>query len=275
MKMKRIQSPSSINTYLQCPRKYFYIYQVNLPTSPSIHLLRGSITHKVLEHFFKIDPQTVYRNYELNLKIVILELLKKFWHESQGEFQKLNMGQQEIDSYYEETKEMLINWVSQLNQKINNLNERGFSFTEAFKRLTPKTEVEYINEELSIKGYIDAIEELDGEIRLMDYKTSKKCEISDVYRNQLALYALLYEQEHGRRPHKVGIYFLKGREKLLDVSDDLIMHARFLVEQIHMSTDGMDHISDYPKKESPLCKWHSGQCDFYEYCFYNKKLKKE
>ena len=109
----------------------------------------------------------------------------------------------------------------------------------------------------------------------MDYKTSAKAHITDAYKLQLAIYALLYEEKHNVRPNHVGIYFLNEGEQLLDVDDELIAHAKFMIEQIHASTDGIDNITDYVKKESPLCKWSNGQCDFYEYCFNSKPIPTE
>ena len=64
--MKRVQSPSSINTYFQCPRKYYYIYNMKLKTSPSIHLVRGLVAHKVLENFFTIQPEAIETGYQNN-----------------------------------------------------------------------------------------------------------------------------------------------------------------------------------------------------------------
>ena len=55
----RIQSPSSINTHKQCPRKYWYSYVARLPSKPSIHLVRGTIVHAVLEKFFDTDVTNV------------------------------------------------------------------------------------------------------------------------------------------------------------------------------------------------------------------------
>ena len=49
LKTARVQSPSSIITYRQCPRKYYYHYIENLPTKPSIHTIRGKIVHSVLQ----------------------------------------------------------------------------------------------------------------------------------------------------------------------------------------------------------------------------------
>ena len=269
--MKRVQSPSSINTYFQCPRKYFYIYNLKMATSPSIYLVRGIVVHKVLENFFKIPPKTFTPDYQTNFQILILNLLKKYWTESL-DFDKLAINEEEITMFYQESQIMLINWINQFKNRLENLISHGNSFIDSFKRLTPKTEIKYIDEELMVQGFIDAIEEIDGKIRLMDYKTSKNAYINDAYKTQLAIYALLYERKHGKRPDSVGIYFLKDTEHVLEVDDELIKHALFMVEQIHMCTDGLDNISDYPKKESGLCKWHSGQCDFYEHCFMGKDI---
>ena len=52
---KRVESPSSINTFKQCKRKYYYSYIEKLPSVPSIHLVRGNIAHSALEDFYDID----------------------------------------------------------------------------------------------------------------------------------------------------------------------------------------------------------------------------
>jgi len=275
--MKRVQSPSSINTYMQCPRKYFFIYNLKLPTKPSIHLVRGSVAHSALENFFTLDSNAISdmkNDYRNTFQIIITELLKKYWDESKNKFNVLRMPESELEGYYVETKNMLLNWMNQFCDKIESFTAKGFSFIDSFNKLKPETEILYKDEDLMVRGYIDAIENIDGEIRLMDYKTSKNPYISDAYKTQLAIYALLYEIKHSKRPQKVGIYFLKDTEKLLDVNDELILHAKFIIEQIHASTDGFDDIVDYPKKESPLCNWGRGQCDFYEHCFKGKEIPK-
>ncbi|MGE0793083.1 MAG: RecB family exonuclease [Candidatus Woesearchaeota archaeon] len=269
--MKRIQSPSSINTYFQCPRKYFFIYNLKMPTSPSIHLVRGSVAHLVLENLFTLEPSVISDNFKHELKIIVSELLKKYWNENKNDFDKLEMLEEELKRFYFETQDMLLNWTNQFSAKIEKEISKGLTFKQAFEKLKPETEVLYESNELMVRGYIDAIENHD-ELRLMDYKTSKKPEISKEYRLQLGIYALLYELKHGVKPDKVGIYFLKDTEQLLDVDEDLIQNAKFMIEQIHMSTDGVEGIENYPMKQSPLCKWGSGQCDFYDYCFGGKKI---
>lgn len=270
-----MQSPSSMNTYFQCPRKYFYQYKLRMPTSPSIHLVRGSVAHLALEKLYTVLPDVISENYKGNLKIIVKELLKKYWGESKEEFDALNMNPQEIQSYYEETEDMLVRFIDLFSEKLDKLIASGMSFVEAFKELTPETEKEYLSWELYVKGFIDAIENIDGKVRLMDYKTSKKSVVNDAYKLQLAIYALLYKVEHKKMPDEVGIYFLKdGVEKLLTVDEELLKLAEFKIEQIHASTDS-DEIVDYKKNETPLCKWSTGQCDFYDYCFNGKEIPKE
>ena len=151
----------------------------------------------------------------------------------------------------------------------------GLSFPEAFKKLTPVREKEYLDWDFYVKGFIDAVENVDGKIRLMDYKTSKRAKLSDEYKLQLAIYAMLYELEHKEKPHEVGIYFLKFKggeaEQVLPVDEELIKHAKFKVEQIHASTT-TDNIGDFPLNKTPLCKWSTGQCDFYDYCYNGKEI---
>jgi putative RecB family exonuclease len=257
--MARMQSPSSINTFKQCPRKYYYRYIARLPSKPSIHLVRGTIAHSVLEDFFDYsDRQSDFRT---GLLRHALQLLEKHWAENEKELLALDETPQEIAAYKEETQLMIIRWTQHFLERLELRMRAGLSFQEAFKTLTPKREEEYRDEELNVRGYIDAIQEHDGVV-LLDYKTSKKPEITAEYRLQLGIYALLYLRRHNKVPDRVGIHFLRHDELLMEVNDELLLDAQFEIEQVHMMTRSVD-ISDYPKQESPLCNW----CDYYEECF--------
>ncbi len=183
--------------------------------------------------------------------------------------QKLVPGP-ELAFYLQESQLMIINWVNHFLQKLHKEQEKGLSFADAFKRLTPKTEQEYVSIEKSVRGFLDLIEELDGYVRIMDYKTSKSPKLTPEYRLQLSIYALLYKDKHGALPNEVGIYFLKDsgkdHEQTIHVDDDLVKQAELMVEQIHLLTQA-ESIVDYPRKPSPLCKWSTGKCDFYEKCY--------
>jgi len=268
MKKRRIQSPSSILTYKQCPRKYYYKYIVGLPESPSIHLVRGKIAHETLEHFFDsyIDDVNM-QNYEIRLKTIIQSLLLKYWQKYDQQLQELDLNNDQLKYYFEETAMMLLNWLETFFQKIKSFD--SLSFKEIFEKLKPLREQHFISEELGVQGYIDTIETHNDEIHIMDYKTSSHFDLNNDYRLQLAIYSLLYKEKHQKFPHKAGIYFLRYKPKYIKVDQDLINFARFEIEQVHLNTQSTD-INNYPKRESGLCKYNGGQCDFYEFCFGKK-----
>lgn len=268
----RIQSPSSILTYKHCPRKYYYNYIEGLPTLPSIHLIRGKIAHAVLENFFKLNITKIPpQNAEFVLKIFIQDMFKQEWTKAGNELNSLNMDSTLLDYYFYETKDMLQRWYANFMQNMGTEMQR-FSFSDAFNRLTPKTEVQYSSPSYGVQGFIDAIHHTDEGAIVLDYKTSKEKKFTDAYKLQLALYCLMYEERHNTLPVKAGIYFLKHGEQLMqNVDQSWVDLAKLEAELIHVNTLTTD-IADYPKKPGPLCKWKTGQCDFYDNCFSVRKF---
>jgi len=267
LKGRRVESPSSINTYKQCPRKYYYQYIEKLPGSTSIHLVRGNLVHKVLEDFFDADLSDEQTHDYRFLHLRLQSLFKRYWEKSGKELSALGLTADELDHYRDESVVMLQNWFTRFKNRMQRrIEKQGVGFVEAFDHLMPKREEEYKSEEFMVRGYIDAIHELDGKVVVLDYKTSKRAHITPAYKLQLAIYALMYEEKHGKRPDFVGIDFLKHTEQVMKVDEELVQHAKFELEQIHASTT-TDDMSDYQQNPSPLCKWRTGQCDFYEVCF--------
>ncbi len=271
LKGRRVESPSSINTYKQCPRKYFYQYIEKLPGSTSIHLIRGSVVHSVLEDFYdiEIDETTNFRH----LHMRALSLFTKYWKKNKVKLDGLGLTQDELQFFFDESVMMIQNWFNRFKNKMNaRMEEERETFAQAFVKLTPIREEEYRSEAFMVRGFVDLIHEIDGKTIVLDYKTSKKDDMTEPYRLQLAIYAMLYEEKHGKKPDYVGIDFLKSIEKLLPVDDELVQHAKFELEQIHASTVS-NEMADYQQRPSPLCKWRSGQCDFYDTCFGNVSIE--
>lgn len=259
---KRVQSSSSIKTFKQCPRKYYYQYIQELESLPSIHQVRGNIAHTVLEKFFDTDVgQMDLDNFEQELSKGIQGLLLQEWCNAKESLEKLNLSEDQTQFYFEETLLMLLNWLDHFAQE---LKSRDGSFGERFKLLTPIREKHYISQVFNVQGYIDAIENFNDEIRIMDYKTNSNFRIDD-HRLQLAIYALLYQELHGELPDKAGIYFLRDKPKFIKVDEQLLELAKKEIELIHQKTCSED-IVDYPKKPSRLCKYSTGQCEFFDVC---------
>ncbi|MDP7323766.1 MAG: PD-(D/E)XK nuclease family protein [Candidatus Woesearchaeota archaeon] len=264
-KFARIQSPSSINTYRQCPRKYYYSYIKKLKSLPSIHLTRGKVVHSTLEEFFTINIDNLTKDdYDYTFKVVLNEIFKKHWQKSYRELSSLQLKPEELKHYHDESVMMINQFHKNFVEKIKVFLEKE-TLQQAFKHLAPETEKYYISKDHGVRGFIDAIHKIEGKVILMDYKTSKRDVISEDYKLQLAIYALLYEQTHDTLPSKVGINFLKFNEQTLTVDKELLEFAKKEVELIHKSTTSID-IKDYSKQITPLCKWRTGQCDHYNVC---------
>jgi len=259
--MERIQSASSINTYKQCNRKYYYNYIEKLPTIGNIHLILGGVVHEVLEKFFKIDIKKISKeSYQIELKAITFDLLRKAWLNKRSGLKSLKLENEQIGFYFEEAKGMIDTWTEKI---LENLDEENL--VESFKKLKPETEEEIVSDKFKIKGYLDAVYDREGKVEIWDYKTSSRDELKDEYKLQLAIYALLYIEKNGKKPSKVGINFLRHGEKSLEVDEELLDLARREVGMIHEKTKS-EEIKDYPKSPGPLCKWGTGQCDFYEVC---------
>jgi len=270
---KRLESPSSINTFKQCNRKYYYQYIEKLPTFPSIHTVRGNIAHSTLENFYDIDLSSfTLENYPTQFRLVIQKLFLKYWQEYKPKLTELNLSKDKEQFYFEETMLMLMNWVNHFIKDITYLiNKKNLSLIDAFQELTPIREKEYSSEKHSVRGFIDAIHHVESEVHIVDYKTNASMEFKDSIRLQLAIYCLLYEELHGMMPSKVGIFFLRDKLKMINVDEDLLDLARREIELIHGHTSLFETIEHYPRKITPLCKWSSGECDFYKVCKPHKK----
>ncbi|MBU1111800.1 MAG: PD-(D/E)XK nuclease family protein, partial [Nanoarchaeota archaeon] len=161
---KRVESPSSINTFKQCSRKYYYQYIEKLPTKKSIHLVRGNIAHSTLEDFYDIEVINFSNdNYHTKFKTALQRLLLHQWGQYQEELAKLNLNPDQLKFYFEETMLMILNWGNHfLRDFSQRLKTYGSSIPEVFLEMTPIREEKYVSEVHSVQGFIDAIH-LEGD----------------------------------------------------------------------------------------------------------------
>src|SRR3989344_4561770 len=265
---KRVESPSSINTFKQCRRKYYYQYIEKLPTFPSVHTVRGNIAHSCLENFYDIDVGSFTReNFKQKCREAVQKLLLHQWGAYKKEVEGLKLSQDQLRFYFEETMLMLINWVNQFLEKLEETTQKKkVSLQEAFMYLTPVREMEYTSSNYSVRGFIDAIQHLEDEVHIIDYKTNSSLEVKDSIKLQLAIYSLLYFEKHGKLPSKAGIFFLRHKLKLVPVDEELLKLAQREIELVHAHTSITEAKEDYPKTITSLCKWNGGKCDFYDVC---------
>ncbi len=265
---KRVESPSSINTFKQCTRKYYYQYIARLPTLPNVHQVRGTIAHAALEDFYEMSTAMLTAdNYPQKCRGHIQSLFFHHWFKHKKQLGMLQLTKDQERFYFEETLLMLMNWVTHFIEDMGLLRkQKALSAQDAFRQLTPIREQRFKSDHYSVQGFVDAIHHIEGEVHIIDYKTNASLELKEENKLQLAIYSLLYFEKYGKMPHKVGIFFLRHKLKLMKVDSELLELAKREIELVHKHTSKKEHIEDYPRCTGPLCKWSSGQCDFYDTC---------
>jgi CRISPR/Cas system-associated exonuclease Cas4 (RecB family) len=232
---KRIQSPTSINTYLRCPRKYYLKYIKGWKTKPNIHLVRGAVVHQTIAKVSRMmsQPAPLVQPQDL-----LIQTFKDAWRKQAGVIQKLKLPSEKVDQFYRESQSMLLSWLARQAQS---------------QMKTDRCEVRLYSRNFGVTGVIDAVCRLNQRSVLMDYKTCASLEISRDIRVQLAIYALLYRENHKVLPDMVGIDFLRqNKPRLFAVNARLIRYAEKMCRYIHGKTQSQDEHS-YPCRCGRKC----------------------
>ena len=240
-------SPTSLKTFIECKRRFYFKYLFNGGVSEhSLDESKGALEvgnciHKALENAYNAKEQ--YIDYDKAIQEVQKE------------------ANESVDYNY---KFELDEWIIRLNKfKQNELNRQK---TNAFKTKAVEWEFEFEHNGIKFRGRIDRIDEINNELLLYDYKTSKsartptiKEEMSDY---QLLLYAL-------------GIYYDKCFEQHNDI-DNLASGSIYNLYKNTISTidtQKMSNMLEYFDKSIESIKELNnkeitfGYCDD-EYCEY-------
>lgn len=232
-KVTKWLTPTAINTYLRCPRKYYYRYIRKLPTKTNIHLVRGCIVHEVLDLFFKLRVYSKSGETYGSLRQATLALFEATWDSHKDQLDQLHMKPQDLEFYRDDSRKMIINWLHVF-------------LKSPLKDPNPKTEVKMFSKKHKVWGVIDVVQNTAAP-QVIDYKTSKSMKMIDDYRLQLSIYALLYFEKYGRLPHRVGIHFLKFKDglKLFEPNEKALRYAVDKINKVR-NAPATTNVADYP-----------------------------
>ena len=99
----------------------------------------------------------------------------------------------------------------QYNPDVWQMFLRFVEFWEEFKPTLIETEVHIFSDVLKVAGTCDLIIEINGEIWLLDLKTSNQ--LQTVYELQTAVYGQCYEECFGKKIDRYGILWLKSSKR--------------------------------------------------------------
>ena len=99
----------------------------------------------------------------------------------------------------------------QYNPDVWQMFLRFVEFWEIFKPTLIETEVHLFSDVLKVAGTCDLIVEINGELWLLDLKTSNQ--LQTVYELQTAVYGQCYEECFGKKIDRYGILWLKSSKR--------------------------------------------------------------
>jgi DNA helicase II / ATP-dependent DNA helicase PcrA len=227
-------SVSQFNSFTRCPRIYEYKYVYRIPSLPKPYFDFGSSIHKVVEEITTISKDS-QQPVDIDLAIKILQ---REWNP------KGFTSQLEERKSFEEAKDVLKTFIEEQNK----MNETIIDIEKEFS-----VEIEGI----SIKGKIDRIDKDNDDFIVIDYKTSKTASSKNKLKEdmQMIVYSLAVEHLYGKRPQKVGCWFLRANKKvMIEVSDeDIIKIKDKLISIVGSVRKG--HFSPKPGWECKSCDY--------------------
>lgn len=173
-------SASSIKTYEQCPRKWYYTYIERRPRKKWEHLDLGNFVHDALEEFHNEAPKKKREEWPALMTAACEKFLTEY---------HLSVESQK------KAKEMLATYLSILGEEGLPpvlANEQEFKlFIE--------------DENIQIRGFIDRIDQDEDGFALRDYKTGKSAYLDEF---QLLVYGLYLLDEYGDIERFKGSYIM-------------------------------------------------------------------
>jgi ATP-dependent helicase/DNAse subunit B len=218
-------SASSINTYLDCPLKFYFSVVEDIKEEEEVNEIIesnvfGSILHKVMEILYK----------PFCGKIVTADLLKLIQKDTKMVTSAIEYAFAEV---YLKTKtvrpllgqhfligEMIRKYVGKVLDRDNQLTP--FYYIESEKKMECLFQLTD-QREIHLKGYIDRIDEVNGRVRIIDYKSGSGTTLFTTVENlfnreekvrskavmQVFMYAWMYLQKKSEKTVQPGIYYMR------------------------------------------------------------------
>jgi len=259
-------SYTQIAAFSNCPYQYRFAHILKIPCHGKAVFSFGKTMHSTLQKLLAliIEKKGLGQNSLFNpiegdsptrrvARIQLEEILKLYdeswideWYESKEDKKKYReKGRQIIKDFYEKYKD---NWPNAV------MLEKGFNY-----------KIPVGKEYYTIRGNIDRVDEVDGKLKIVDYKTGgAKDKLSFDEKAQLLIYQIAIEEVFRQPVEKLAYYYLENNSEMEFIAkpDDLVKVKEKISEVITEIKKG-----EFPPRPSELCKF----CDFKDICEFRKK----
>ncbi|MEZ5157256.1 MAG: PD-(D/E)XK nuclease family protein [Candidatus Nanopelagicales bacterium] len=255
-------SPSRASDFLTCPLLYRYRSIDRLPERPGRAALRGTLVHEVLDRLFALPASS--RDVATACGLAPDAFSDLLTSDPDAAFALV----EDADWPADHPPEIPATVRDQLLSEADALIRTYFDMEDPTSIDTVEREqlVEaFLSEDLLLRGYVDRMDETDGQLRVVDYKTGRSpaelWEQSAMF--QLRFYALVVQRATGRVPQRLQLLYLGNGEVLTYHPDaeDLERFERKLQALWKAITRAADN-QDWRPRRSKKCSWcsHQGLC---------------
>ncbi len=241
-------SASAIKTYFTCPLDFYYKYVLRFGEEEKVEESiesnqLGTFVHAVLEELYMpyslkdkhgiektiVPPKILVEDIEQMINAYPLEMRKQFSIHFNGDAEAFSKGKNYLS--FTMALELTKRFFEFERKRVLELHNTGIRIVALEEKLEEKITVQVFGQpkEITLKGVIDRVDELNGEIYIWDYKTGK-VDIKDVGKElkngqenieylvdsaknskhffQLMLYCFLYFKRFHRIPKSSAIISL-------------------------------------------------------------------
>lgn len=230
-------SYSRIDTYSQCPARYFYSYITKEPRLFNPPAALGNIVHSVFENTLDtgrpLDIEELKSEYEKNIPV---------WDPNNLIPQDLiSVGSNILEEFYDQ------------------------NYDKEFNIYAKELQFEFMIGSYRIIGFIDRVDVIGDRVNIVDYKTGKwEVAQKDIANNlQLGIYALAMDHIFPEKEVYAELYYLRsGRKKgHLFTKEDLVQVKYNLINSINKI---MNDVNFSPTSNVRVCSYcdhaKSGAC---------------
>jgi RecB family exonuclease len=245
-------TPSKLAAF-DCPRRYRMTY-VDRPAPPKgppwAHNTVGAAVHLALARWWQLEPAR--RTPQAGAALVI----RHWQHDGFAD-------REQSEAWREQAADWVANYLTDEAERGDTQREpRGVERTVATR-----------TDRLAISGRVDRIDERDGELVIVDYKTGRSKLDADDARGSLALalYAVAAERTLHQRCRRVELHHLPtGEVAAFEHTDETLSQhlnragetATDIVAAIDTVAGGAEPEQVFPPVPGPSCSW----CDFRRLC---------
>ena len=234
-------SASSMKTFDQCPKKYYYNYIAREPRKEWAHFKLGNFCHKVLENFHNIHLKRP--------DIPLAKLMSMAFTEARKDEEFQDMPEKMLVEAKELIKDYLV-FVSSNGMP----NVKGVE-----KKFNIK-----ITDDILIRGFLDRVDlDEDGQYHIVDYKTTKNVQYLDPF--QLLIYGIWLKDQYKDIDRFKGSYVLlrhKSAPKPYEFNLEDLEECKKKIIGFASKIRTCGEEDKWTPLPSRLCQW----CDFMNIC---------